>query len=235
MRAARAPESIQDPGHVDSLLEKRAVDRRDRSGRGEGDAGASLTRGPWLNLAVIFLLVYAVAIATVGPARRAAQVRPPRRFATSDLALRKTRSRGCGKSLQRCGCAPTFGEVLARTVEVRHSTKERTRWQAHTAPSYRRPRETDSGAFFKVATVLLGILVAVIGLFALLMWADARKTDNATEVAVTALNRAAPQDSATGHAGHTQAADHNTALPLDSFAGVVPENADALAEAHAPD
>ncbi len=105
---------------------------------------------------------------------------------------------------------------------------------SHTAPSYRRPRETDSGAFFKVATVLLGILVAVIGLFALLMWADARKTDNAPEVAVTALNRAAPQGSATGHAGHAQAADHNTALPLDSFAGVVPENADALAEAHAP-
>jgi ABC-type lipoprotein release transport system permease subunit len=32
---------------------------------------------PWLNLAVIFLLVYAVAlIATVAPARKAARVRP---------------------------------------------------------------------------------------------------------------------------------------------------------------
>ena len=60
----------------------------------------------------------------------------------------------------------------------------------HTAPTYpHRRRETDSGAFFKVAAVLLGILVAVLGMFALLMWADARKSDNATDVAVTALNQ----------------------------------------------
>ena len=46
----------------------------------------------------------------------------------------------------------------------------------HSAPGYhQRHRETDSGAFFKVAAVLLGILVAVLGFFALLMWADARK------------------------------------------------------------
>ena len=97
----------------------------------------------------------------------------------------------------------------------------------HSAPTHHhRHRETDSGAFFKVAAMLLGILVAVLGMFALLMWADARKTDDATNVAVTALNRAAP--AATG-----QAADHNTALPLDSFAGVVPENSAELAEAHA--
>ena len=59
---------------------------------------------------------------------------------------------------------------------------------SHTAPSYRRPRETDSGAFFKVATVLLGILVAVIGLFALLMWADARNTWVTETSLSTALN-----------------------------------------------
>jgi nitrite reductase (NO-forming) len=99
----------------------------------------------------------------------------------------------------------------------------------HTAPSYHRRRETDSGAFFKVAAVFLGLLVAVLSLFALLMWADARNNDNATEAAVTALNGATPQtQAATG-----QAADHNIALPLDSFAGVVPENAAELAEAHA--
>ena len=100
----------------------------------------------------------------------------------------------------------------------------------HSAPGYHhRHRETDSGAFFKVAAMLLGILVAVLGFFALLMWADARKSDDATEVAATALNGAAPQaPAATG-----QVADHNTALPLDSFAGVVPDNAAELAEAHA--
>jgi nitrite reductase (NO-forming) len=99
----------------------------------------------------------------------------------------------------------------------------------HSAPTYHRPRETESGAFFKVAAMLLGILVAVLGFFALLMWADARKSDDATDAAATALNGAAPQSpAATG-----QAADHNTALPLDSFAGVVPDNAAELAEAHA--
>jgi nitrite reductase (NO-forming) len=98
----------------------------------------------------------------------------------------------------------------------------------HSAPTspYRR-RDTDSGAFFKAAVVLLGILVAVLGLFSLLMWADARESDDATDVAGTVP--AVPQTPvATG-----QAADHNTALPLDSFAGVVPENAADLAEAHA--
>ena len=37
-----------------------------------------------------------------------------------------------------------------------------------------RPVETESAVFAKVAALLLGILVAVLGLVALLMWADAR-------------------------------------------------------------
>ncbi len=36
-----------------------------------------------------------------------------------------------------------------------------------------RPVETESAVFAKVAALLLGILVAVLGLVALLMWADA--------------------------------------------------------------
>ena len=84
-----------------------------------------------------------------------------------------------------------------------------------------RPRETESVAFFKVAALLLGFAVAVVGLFALLMWADAR---DARE------SGGATADAAT--APHNHATDHNTALPLNSFAGVVPENAQALAEAH---
>ncbi len=36
------------------------------------------------------------------------------------------------------------------------------------------PTETNSSAFFKVASMLLGIAVAVVGFFALMMWADAR-------------------------------------------------------------
>jgi nitrite reductase (NO-forming) len=80
--------------------------------------------------------------------------------------------------------------------------------------------ETESGAFFKVAVVLLGFLVAVVGFFALMLWADAREArDDA--------------DSAAAEATAVQAG-HNTALPLNSFAGKVPANAQALAEAHKP-
>jgi len=88
-----------------------------------------------------------------------------------------------------------------------------------TSPPYRRA-ETDSGALAKAAAVLLGVLVAVVGFFALLMWADARD----------ARDEAAP--SAAPAAAHNHATDHNTALPLNSFAGVVPANAQELAAAH---
>ncbi len=78
--------------------------------------------------------------------------------------------------------------------------------------------ETDSGAFFKVAALLLGIAVGIVGFFALMMWADAR--DNQTDA--SAAPAAQPMD-------HSQ-----MAAPLNSFAGVVPPNAQALAEAHKP-
>jgi len=87
--------------------------------------------------------------------------------------------------------------------------------------SSRPPVETESGAFFKVAALLLGFAVGVVGFFALLMWADARKSSDANVPAVEAGAGAAAQD-------------HNTALPLNSFAGVVPDNAAELAEAHKP-
>jgi nitrite reductase (NO-forming) len=85
--------------------------------------------------------------------------------------------------------------------------------------------ETSSGAFWMVATMMLGFTLAVVGFFALMLWADARESrDAAAEPAAAA--------SATPATGHDHATDHNTALPLNSFAGVVPENAAALAEAH---
>ena len=85
--------------------------------------------------------------------------------------------------------------------------------------SYQPPVETDSGVFFKVATMLLGLAVGVVGFFALLMWTDSRESRGAAPAAATA-----------DHA----ATDHNTAQPLDSFAGVVPPNAQELAAAHKP-
>jgi nitrite reductase (NO-forming) len=85
--------------------------------------------------------------------------------------------------------------------------------------------ETASGAFWMVATMLLGFTVAVVGFFALMMWADTRDARDAA--AQPAAAEGAPPT-----AGRDHATDHNTALPLNSFAGVVPENAAELAEAH---
>ena len=90
-------------------------------------------------------------------------------------------------------------------------------YSAHQRP---RPVETESAVFAKVAALLLGVLVAVLGFFSLLMWADAREARDA----------AAPPAAAASD----NAAAHNTALPLNSFAGVVPENAQELAAAHKP-
>jgi FtsP/CotA-like multicopper oxidase with cupredoxin domain len=87
-----------------------------------------------------------------------------------------------------------------------------------------RPRasEPSSGAFWMVATMLLGFAVAVVGFFALMMWADARDARDSAPAGNVAAPAATPD----------HVTDPNVALPLDSFAGVVPENAAELAEAH---
>ena len=77
-----------------------------------------------------------------------------------------------------------------------------------------------AGVFYKVATVLLGLGVAAVSLFALALWADSR-TDPEPAAAAAAPAAAAQED-------------HNTALPLESFAGKVPANAAELAKAHEP-
>ncbi len=77
--------------------------------------------------------------------------------------------------------------------------------------------ESDSSVFFKIATILLGLTVPIVCFFALMLWADARGEHQAV---------------AAQPAAETHAAGHNTALPLNSFAGIVPPNAQALAEAH---
>ena len=52
--------------------------------------------------------------------------------------------------------------------------------------SSRPPAESESGAFFKVAAMLLGFAVAAVGIFALMMWADARGSRDATAPAAAA-------------------------------------------------
>ena len=97
----------------------------------------------------------------------------------------------------------------------------------HPATARRVPApETNSGAFWMVAAMLLGFAVAVVAFFALMMWADARESRDAV-ARPTAVAGSTP-----GIAGHDHSTGQNTALPSNSFAGVVPENASELAEAH---
>ncbi|HWN22914.1 MAG TPA: multicopper oxidase domain-containing protein [Gaiellaceae bacterium] len=103
---------------------------------------------------------------------------------------------------------------------------------AQRASTYHSPVETESGAFYKLAAILLGFAVGVVGVFALLMWTDAREArDDTNQSAAQPAGERAVDETAPGH---DHAPDHNTALPLASFAGVVPENAAELAEAHKP-
>ena len=77
----------------------------------------------------------------------------------------------------------------------------------------------DSGIFWMVAALLLGLGISVIGFFAVMMWADARDS-NSSSAATTLSSMDGVTSAATG--------------ALQSFAGAAPPNADELATAHKP-
>jgi nitrite reductase (NO-forming) len=88
------------------------------------------------------------------------------------------------------------------------------------------------GQFALVAIILLGIAV---GVFAIAAVTTMYAADDARDEARSIAARVAGTEQASAAAASgPAAADHNTALPLNSFAGVVPENAAELAEAHTP-
>jgi nitrite reductase (NO-forming) len=85
--------------------------------------------------------------------------------------------------------------------------------QTRVEPRY----ESGSGALFAVVSVLLGILVAVLGFFALMMWIDAHEAKDDA-------NRAADQA-----VRHTPAA---SAAATRSYSGAAPANAETVAADH---
>ena len=93
---------------------------------------------------------------------------------------------------------------------------------AHASDYRYKPSRSEQSPFFAVATVLLGILVATLGFFALLMWMDARDA-NSKEAAAAPAPQAATHDHTAASAGTTE-----------SFAGAAPADADAIAAAHKP-
>ena len=85
--------------------------------------------------------------------------------------------------------------------------------------SYYQSSSGGGGLLATVVAVFLGILTAVLALLALAMWLDNRSgNDGAGAADASAIGT---------HA------NSNTSLPVNSFAGVIPENALELAEAHA--
>src|SRR4051812_13266331 len=99
-------------------------------------------------------------------------------------------------------------------------------------PGRRRSSDSISGAFFMVATVLLGLAVGIGAIFSVLMWADAH---GAREQAAPAAMSTAAEESprASGMDGMDMGATA-TGGALTSYAGAAPEDAEALAAAHTP-
>jgi nitrite reductase (NO-forming) len=102
------------------------------------------------------------------------------------------------------------GPYASRQVPVRE----------HTIPK----KDSDSNVLLGVTSLLLGFLVAVLGIFALMMWADAR---DARKSADRAADKAA-QAASPSAVAHSRAA----AGGLESYAGAAPANAVRLAAAH---
>jgi nitrite reductase (NO-forming) len=85
----------------------------------------------------------------------------------------------------------------------------------------RHDKDPGAGALVAIVSIMLGILVAVLGIFALLMWLDAR---NGRDDAGTSSHSMADMPGMTATAAGTGA--------MTSYAGASPANADALAAAH---
>ena len=105
-------------------------------------------------------------------------------------------------------------------------------YASSTAPSTASPprfSRAGAGGFYAVVSMLLGLLVAVLGFVAILMWIDAHDAKNAANRAVSKAGASSPMDM--NMPGMNMAA---TTGGLQSFAGATPANSPALAAAHKP-
>lgn len=99
---------------------------------------------------------------------------------------------------------------------------------------YHRQTRSDrsaSEALYATAAVLLGGLVAVLGVVAVLLWSDSRDARIAADHAAAVVTTGG-DGSMAGMPG--MAASASSAGTLTSYAGAAPANADALAAAHKP-
>jgi len=95
-------------------------------------------------------------------------------------------------------------------------------------------KRSDSIALWGVVSLLLGILVAVLGFFALMMWVDAHNAKDAANRAAAKVSGGAATADMPGMPGMAAGDMAPAASGLRSFAGAAPANADALATAHKP-
>jgi nitrite reductase (NO-forming) len=117
--------------------------------------------------------------------------------------------------------SPTLSPPRPTSSNGAVHTPPRTHGQSNGAT----PRgESDSFALVAVVSVMLGILVGVLGIFAIAMWFDARGAKDAAE-------RAAAKATPAAEAGM----EHSSAAGgLASYAGAAPRNGQDLAAAHKP-
>jgi nitrite reductase (NO-forming) len=96
----------------------------------------------------------------------------------------------------------------------------------HAASTYRRrPAERESssgGVLLAIVALFLGVAVAILTVVAVVL---VKTADDARDEAQVAAG-------ATDHSAHSTESSSNVSLPLQSFAGAVPENAKELALAH---
>ena len=100
---------------------------------------------------------------------------------------------------------------------------------SHPVPT--KAQSEPSDALWGVVSLLLGLLVAILGFFALMMWIDAH---NAKDAANRAAASVSGSDGMAGMPGMAAGTDAPASSGLQSYAGAAPANADALAAAHKP-